>query len=170
MLRAMRAPIRHANRGFSLVEVSVVVLIIGLVASIAVPQIRKSIIIARSDALVNDLRVFSQAFQHYMQEKGDWPASGEQPGSYPAGMDGFLNQSNWTRETPIGGRYKWEAQTRQSGIRIQACISVVSIAGSEVSSDRSQLEDIDRKIDDGNLNTGSFRLGFGNEPVFIVEM
>jgi prepilin-type N-terminal cleavage/methylation domain-containing protein len=159
----------RGSRGFTLVEISVVVLIIGLVASIAVPQIRKSIVIARSEALINDLRVYSQAYQHYMQEKGDWPPGSSSPGVAPAGMGEYLNQTNWAQKTPVGGLYQWETRVLHNGQRIQAAISVVSSGDNEVTTDRIQLEDIDRRIDDGNLDTGSFRLGFENQPLFIIE-
>ena len=32
-----------------------------------------------------------------------------------------------------------------------------------------QLTDIDHKIDDGDLDTGTFRLGYRNQPVFVIE-
>jgi hypothetical protein len=38
-----------------------------------------------------------------------------------------------------------------------------------VTADRVQLADIDRRCDDGNLATGTFLLGFANEPVYILE-
>ncbi|MFA5265192.1 MAG: type II secretion system protein [Opitutaceae bacterium] len=157
-------------RAFTLVEISVVVLIIGLVASIAVPQIKKSVITARSETVINDMRVFSQAFEHYLQEKGDWPPATSSPGEYPSGMEGYLSQSNWSRRTPIGGLYNWQNQVRHSGLKITAAIAISSAEGNEVSSDQLQLEDIDRRIDDGDLSTGSFRLGFGNEPIYIIEL
>jgi hypothetical protein len=31
------------------------------------------------------------------------------------------------------------------------------------------FEEMDRALDDGNLNTGNFVLGFGNSPVLILE-
>ncbi len=157
-------------RAFTLVEIAIVVLIIGLVASIAVPQIKKTIIAARSETVINDMRVFSQSFEHYLQEKGDWPSATSNPGEYPSGMDGYLNKTNWGRRTPIGGLYNWQSQARHSGLKITAAIAISSVDGNDVSSDRLQLEDIDRRIDDGDLSTGSFRLGFGNEPIYIIEL
>lgn len=160
---------KSCARAFTLVELSVVVFIIGLIAVIAVPQIKKSIMAARSEATINDLRVFTQAFQHYLQEKGDWPATQNNPGEIPAGMETYLSKTSWTRVTPIGGYYIWQNQTRQGGQKIQASIAINSSGDSVVTSDQLQLEDVDRRVDDGNLSTGSFRLGFGNEPVFIIE-
>ncbi len=158
----------HGTRAFTLTELAVVALIIGLLAAIAVPSLKRSVVAARSDAVINDLRVFSGAFLHYMQEKGDWPEDSA-PGDYPLGMEQFLRSSAWTKPSAIGGLYNWEPQTMQGGVRVRAAITISSVDPNLVTSDRIQLEDIDRRFDDGNLSTGLFRLGFGLEPLYIIE-
>ncbi len=144
-------------------------MIIGLLAAAAVPALKKNAINARSSAVMNDLRVFAGAFQAYAQEHGDWPAGGLGPGVFPTGMDGYLGQTNWSRRTPIGGNYEFATQSPQAGGRYAAVIMIASTPGNPVTSDAAQLTEIDKKLDDGNLNTGNFFLGYQNSPVFVLE-
>jgi len=146
-----------------------VVLIIGLLSVAAVPALKRNAKNTRSSAVLNDLRVFSSAFQAYVQEHGDWPPGGAPPGVFPAGMDGYLSKSNWSRATPIGGNYQFATQSPQAGGRYAAVIIIASQRGNRVTSDANQLSDIDTKVDDGDLATGNFFLGFRNQPVFVLE-
>jgi type II secretory pathway pseudopilin PulG len=143
--------------------------VIGILAAAAVPALKKNALNARSSAVMNDLRVYAGAFQAYAQEHGDWPPGGGAPGVFPAGMDGYLNQTNWSRTTPIGGNYQFATQSPQGGNRYTAVIIIASVANNPVSSDANQLNDIDGKLDDGNLATGNFFLGYRNYPVFVLE-
>ncbi|MGA2017827.1 MAG: type II secretion system protein [Opitutaceae bacterium] len=155
--------------GFSLVELAVVVLIIGILAAASVPALMRNALNARSSAVMNDLRVYAGAFQAYAQEHGDWPPGGLGPGAFPPGMEGYLNQTNWGRVTPIGGYYQFATQSPQQGGRYAAVIIIASVGPNQVTSDSIQLSDIDRKFDDGNLSTGNFFLGYRNYPVFVLE-
>lgn len=157
------------NRAFSLIELAIVVAIIGLLSALAVPTARNLIIAARSDAVINDLRVYAAAFQTYVHEKADWPGPGDGSGLIPAGMETYLSNSNWTAVTRIGGKYTWDRNTPHQGYRYAAAISIRSVEGSPVSDNLNQLLDIDRRIDDGNLETGNFILGYRNYPVFVIE-
>jgi type II secretory pathway pseudopilin PulG len=147
----------------------VVVLIIGILAALAVPALKKNTLNARSSAVMNDLRVYAGAFQAYAQEHGDWPPGGGAPGVFPSGMDGYLSSTNWSRTTPIGGNYQFATQSPQAGGRYAAVIIISSTANNPVSSDANQLTDLDAKLDDGNLATGNFFLGYRNYPVFVLE-
>ncbi len=118
---------------------------------------------------MNDLRVYSGAFQAYAQEHGDWPPGGGAPGTFPPGMEGYLGQTNWSRTTPIGGNYQFATQSPQQGGRYSAVIIIASVGTNKVTSDFNQLSSIDTKLDDGNLNTGNFFLGYRNFPVFVLE-
>jgi len=134
-----------------------------------VPALVKSRMNTRSSVVMNDLRVFAGAFQAYAQEHGDWPPGGTAPGDFPPGMEGYLNQTNWGRVTPIGGNYQFATQSPQQGNLYAAVIVISSVPGNAVSSDFIQLSDIDRKLDDGNLATGNFFLGYRNYPVYVLE-
>jgi prepilin-type N-terminal cleavage/methylation domain-containing protein len=164
-----RAPRYRSEAGFTLLELAVVVFIISVIAALAVPAIRKVNLEARSTAVVNDLRVYANALQTYAQEKGDWPEGGVGPGEIPPGMDGYLSKTNWERATPIGGFYTWSPNTVQQGERHRSAIVITSVGENKVSIDKAQLTDLDKKIDDGVLDTGTFRLGFRNYPVYVLE-
>jgi prepilin-type N-terminal cleavage/methylation domain-containing protein len=162
--------LRHLGEaGFTLLELSVVVFIISLIVALAVPALKKIQTEARSTAVANDLRVFAGALQTYVHERGDWPPGNSEPGVLPAGMEGYLRETNWSRTTPIGGRYTWAPNTLQQGERYRAAIVLSSVADSAVTTDKNQLIDLDRKLDDGSLDTGNFRLGYRNFPVFVLE-
>jgi type II secretory pathway pseudopilin PulG len=148
---------------------AVVVLVIGILAAAAVPALKKNAINARTSAVLNDLRVYAGAFQAYAQEHGDWPPGGGAPGTFPAGMDGYLSQTNWSRTTPIGGNYQFATQSPQAGNRYAAVIIISSNGTNQVTSDFNQLSDMDNKLDDGNLATGNFFLGYRNYPVYVLE-
>jgi prepilin-type N-terminal cleavage/methylation domain-containing protein len=170
-----RPPVRRANTrlrstaAFSLVEISVVVLIISIIAALAVPHWKRAQQNARVTALANDLRVFAGAFQGYAQDRGDWPPATSAPGEIPPGMDAHLGPTSWQRVTPFGGHYAWARDTLQQGVRYRAALLLQSVGEAHVTSDRQLLVDLDLKIDDGNLDTGNFRLGFRNQPVFVLE-
>jgi type II secretory pathway pseudopilin PulG len=138
-------------------------------AAIAVPALKRNMISARTSAVMNDLRVFAGAFQTYAQEHGDWPPGGGSPGTYPPGMEGYLGPTNWSRATPIGGNYQFATQSPQLGGRYAAVIIIATNGQNVVTVDANQLADIDKKLDDGNLSTGNFFLGYRNYPVFVLE-
>ncbi len=160
---------RRGEGGFSLLELSVVIFIISVIAAIAVPAFKSALLESRARAVANDLRVFTAAFQAYAQEKGDWPDGDAVPGAFPPGMSGQLGKTNWEAVTPIGGRYTWAPNSLQQGERYHAAIVLSSTDATKVTTDKRQLEEIDRVLDDGDLTTGNFRLGYRNFPVWVIE-
>lgn len=149
--------------------IAVAVLVVGLLSLVVVPQVKRSIVSAKSQAVVKDLRSFQEAMERCVEALGDWPDSSAVPGEAPKGAEKYLANTRWRQASPIGGHYLWQNQVRQAGQRVHAAIVIASTADAPLKADRKQLEDIDRRLDDGNLATGNFRLGFADEPVFIVE-
>ena len=60
--------------GFSIVELLVVVLMLGVLAAIALPSYQKVMYRARAARIVNDLHVVRNAAYQYELENEEWPA------------------------------------------------------------------------------------------------
>ena len=61
------------DQGFTLIEIAVAVTALGFLIAMTAPMIKKSLDKAESQVVINDLRVFSEAFNRYNMEKNLWP-------------------------------------------------------------------------------------------------
>jgi hypothetical protein len=55
------------------------------------------------------------------------------------------------------------------GVTYKAALSVSETSTAPYELDLDQLESIDRLCDDGNLSTGSFRIGAEDVPLYILS-
>jgi type IV pilus assembly protein PilA len=139
------APLR-SSAGFTLVEIMIVVVIIGLLAALAIPAFGRVRQKAQNSRFVSDLRTFSQAFETYASANGAWPGNAGS-GSVPPGMSGDFNEANWKGRNSVGGRWNWDRNINS----ISAGVSTTNVTVSD-----EQMAAIDAVIDDGNLATGLF--------------
>ncbi len=58
------------SKGFTLVEIMIVVVIIGLLAAMAIPAFQKVRATSQEKAVTNNLRQFASAAQQYMLDEG----------------------------------------------------------------------------------------------------
>lgn len=169
-----RRDIPRSTAGIGLVELMVVVTIISMIMLAAVPTYNRIQRKARASTIVNDFRVFAAVFQAHAHETGSWPA--ETPvGVVPPGINSNeMKPEAFTRVTVMGGQFDWDFNQvhpggTSPGGRWRAALGINSSSTSAVILDEELLKEIDRALDDGDLTTGSFRLGGDGGPLFILE-
>lgn len=147
------------GHGFSLVELMVVVGIIGILASIAIPAFQRIRESSQASRLSADFRTFSGAFELHAMETGQWAEDGS-GNSLPTAVEEYLARTGWTDAPPNQGYWDWEFNR------------LGFIAGVSLTKGTSDMPDVfirvDSILDDGNLVSGQFR-DFGDRYVFILE-
>lgn len=65
-----------AKQGFTLVELMIAIMIIGILMAIAVPAVFRTITTGKQTAIRMEISALEQAVERYMQEYGDYPPDG----------------------------------------------------------------------------------------------
>ena len=76
-------------KGFTLIELMIVVTIVGLLARIAIPRVYQFRLRARATKIVGDLEVVRTAAFHVVADSGYYPGE-EAPGTRPPSMQSYL--------------------------------------------------------------------------------
>ncbi|MEM1353701.1 MAG: type II secretion system protein [Planctomycetota bacterium] len=146
-----RRRIRPARRGFTLVEILIVVVILGILAAIVIPTFSNAAQDTRKTTFARDLNTYTQAIMRYQVDTDEYPPDGSS-GSMPAELVGYADGGRWGEGTPIGGA--WDNETDDSSITAGVG---VHFDGSGQTRDATYMTEIDLLVDDGDLENGSFR-------------
>lgn len=161
-MEATARPTLRRTRGFTLVEIMVVVVIIGLLAALAIPAVRRASRSSQNGRMINDFRVFTQAFEIYNTQNGGWPDTAP-PGvvpTLPTSITDTLKAAAWEAPTTVGGQWQWENNLSSAG---DAGICIVGFTCTD-----EQLQQIDAKMDDGNLSAGNLQKISANKVKLTV--
>lgn len=74
---------RRDTRGFTLVEMLVVIAIIGVLAALLVPTVYRAVVAAQNSRIGQDIGALVQAIEAYKNKYGDYPPSGIYPTASP---------------------------------------------------------------------------------------
>lgn len=142
--------IAKSTAGFTLVEILIVVVILGVLAMLVIPLFADARGDAEKIAFVTDVRIFTEAAILFEQEQGDY-LEDSSSGQVPAGFEDYIQEAKWTDPTPIGG--VWDSEFESFGIRSGLG---VHFNGGDNPGDE-YMTSIDRILDDANLAVGGFR-------------
>lgn len=156
---------RNSRSAFTLVEIMIAVVIIGLLASLAIPAFKRMQQRSQISRFANDLRIFSQGLDTMMLEIGALPGdpgSGSLSGGH-AQLSEYINAATYAQPTALGG--VWDIDSGDFGVR---CVVGVDFGGAPSAAQLFGLREVDTLIDDGDLSTGVFRGFDSNRRGYIV--
>ncbi len=153
----LSTPVRS---GFTLVEIMIVVVIIGLLAAMAIPAFQKVRNYSYASRLANDFRSFAGAFEIHALEVGTWPADG-QGNSLPTSAEPYFEGTSWYQPPPNGGIWDWE-------VNRLGFVASVGLSEGDGNLDPAVYVKLDDILDDGNLATGVFRKS-GDRYLYILQ-
>jgi prepilin-type N-terminal cleavage/methylation domain-containing protein len=152
----------NSGKGFTLIEILVVVVILGILAAIVIVQVADAGEDAERVAFITSGRTFAEAAKRFHLDHGAYP-NDTTPGELPDGFAEYINYNAWLAPTPVGG--EWDAELNEDGI-----ISAVGVVFDGTNNKSNQyMQGIDAAIDDGDLATGFFRRFNANRYFFIVD-
>ena len=133
--------------GFTLVEILFVVIILGILATTVLANIKGSNREAENATFAKNLKSFMTLFDMQYQRSGIYPADAT-PGVAPVEMADALGGTNWSTPTPVGGQWDWD----ENVFGVTAGVSVFQPGRTA-----AEMAEIDALVDDGDLSTGRFR-------------
>ena len=89
----MTMPIKMGESGMTLIELTIVMVIIGLLAALVIPQFRGVVDDAKLKTAQSEIQVFEGALQRYSIDVGDYPTS--EQGLRALWQDSNLVSGNW---------------------------------------------------------------------------
>jgi len=137
------------HRAFTLVEILIVVVILGILAAVVVPSFANATEPTRQTTFITNMKDFAESIQVYKIRNNDYPAD-TAAGEFPAGFEEYVNPQDWLGATPIGG--SWVTEDTEDGYGVG-----VHFDGTGETRDDVYMLEIDEIFDDGDLETGNFR-------------
>ncbi len=153
------------RKGFTLIEIMIVLFVIGVVAAIALPAFNKYLRNARAATFASDVRHLAHAGMQYTLESGLWlPDSSS--GEFPSELDGYISKKKFELGTSLGG--VWDFELGRDSDEYFSAVGVHFKKAGENPGDEIFVS-IDKSIDDGDLNTGIFQKIETHRYYYFIE-
>jgi len=152
---------RFTSRAFTLVEILIVVVILGILAAIVVPQFLNATDESRRAAFVSELQVFVGAAEVYAAREGSWVPDGGS-GVCPDEFRDYIDDDDFESGTPLDGVWDFE----QDDLGVSSAVGVHFNDADEIKDD-AYMTLVDELFDDGDLNTGMFQK-FANDRYYAI--
>jgi prepilin-type N-terminal cleavage/methylation domain-containing protein len=154
----------HLRNGFTFVELSVVVVVIGILAVIVAPKFASARTDARITAVAEDIQGIVRAVDYHKANNGYWPADTSVGVMPPEIVTHFKGGNPFQTPTAIGGVFEYDNVPKEGVLRI----SIRSTRTTPAPEIIDALA-LDAYIDDGVLNTGNFRSTSGGGYTYIFN-
>jgi len=162
-------------KGFTLVEIMIVVVLIGILAGLAIPAFARVQGKTLATAAANDLRVFSEAFNRFEMDRGRFPQGIFGMNNVSDEMEPYLRGTGFDEAGDYNQFYFYFGlRLFERGKRIDNSIILFKRTGANrlgfYSLEELDLfDEVDRILDDGDLTTGEFRLYFNRYPMLVLK-
>lgn len=153
---------RGSRAGFTLVELMIVIVIIGILASIAVPKYQGMKLRAQAARIISDFNMIRDAAFMYYHEYGRMPRD-YYPGGMPNELEPYLPEGfDFDLRPTLDARYDWENWSGQGGNPQHPHTGTV-YGLSVTTGDDALVNAIDATY------RGEFHYTLGNNFTFIIE-
>lgn len=152
---------KRPARGFTIIEILVVVVILGILASVVFAGFKDAVTESRQSAFASELHNYVSAAEYYIADTGQLPADGGS-GEVPVGFERYIDTGDWESATPLGGL--WDTEGSDSGFT--SGLGVHFMGGDNPGDEI--MSQVDGIIDDGDLTTGLFRQASDSNRFYYV--
>ena len=144
---------RASQRGFSLIELMIVVSILGILAAIVVPTFSNAQHEATVTSAATSMKEYAEACFRYKLDHDDWPPTAPGGHGFNNALDPYISKADRLIDTPAGGY--WAYHDWGTGSRSLISGERYSVGVLIARADESPFQEIDAFIDDGDLSAGT---------------